>query len=158
MSPEDIDGAANVVVLGSSVADALFKGTGVSPVGQVVKVRNASQESAGGVPLRVAGVITPRGSASFQDQDDQIFLPLKIGQQQLLGIHYLQAIGVKVNSAENVNRTIEDITRVLKQRHHIQSDDDIDFTVPVQVIFSRRIRLLIPECSDGKVDNVYTFI
>ena len=129
MSPEDIDGAANVVVLGSSVADALFKGTGVSPVGQVVKVRNASQESAGGVPLRVAGVITPRGSAFFQDQDDQIFLPLKIGQQQLLGIHYLQAIGVKVNSAENVNRTIEDITRVLKQRHHIQSDDDIDFTV-----------------------------
>jgi putative ABC transport system permease protein len=129
MSPENIDGAANVVVLGSSVADALFKGTGVSPVGQVVKVRNASQESAGGVPLRVAGVITPRGSAFFQDQDDQIFLPLKIGQQQLLGIHYLQAVGIKVDRAENVDRTIEDITRVLKQRHHIQSDDDIDFTV-----------------------------
>jgi putative ABC transport system permease protein len=129
MSPSDIDGSANVVALGSTVADELFAGTGVSPIGQVVKVRNASQKSAGGVPLRVTGVITPRGSAFFQDQDDQIILPLKIGQEQLLGIHYLQMIGIKVDSADNVDQTISDVTTVLKQRHHIQSDNDIDFTV-----------------------------
>jgi len=129
MSPSDIDGSANVITLGSTVADELFGGTGVDPVGQVVKVRNASQTSAGGVPLRVTGVITPRGSAFFQDQDDQIFLPLKIGEEQLLGIHYLQMIGLKVDSAENVDQTVTDVTNVLKQRHHIQSDSDIDFTV-----------------------------
>ena len=129
MSPSDIDGSANVVALGSTVAEELFGGTGVDPIGQVVKVRNASQTSAGGIPLRVTGVITPRGSAFFQDQDDQIFLPLKIGEEQLLGIHYLQMIGVKVDSADNVDQTVLDVTNVLKQRHHIQSDNDIDFTV-----------------------------
>jgi len=129
MSPSDIDGAANVVTLGFTVADELFGGTGIDPIGQVVKVRNASQKSAGGVPLRVTGVITPRGSVFFQDQDDQIFLPLQIGQEQLLGIHYLQMIGIKVDSADNIDQTITDVTNVLKQRHNIISDSDIDFTV-----------------------------
>ena len=122
-------GAANIVVLGSTVSDELFGGTGVDPIGQVIKVRNASQTSPGGVPLRVVGVISPRGSAFFQDQDDQIFLPLAIGQGQLLGIHYLQTINVKVDSANNVDQTISDVTNVLKQRHHILTDSDIDFTV-----------------------------
>ena len=129
MSESDIDGAANQVVLGSTVANELFGGTGIDPVGQVVKVRNASQTSAGGVPLRVMGVITPRGSVFFQDQDDQIFLPLKIGQEQLLGIHYLHMIGIKVDSADNVDQTVLEVTNVLKERHHILSDSDIDFTV-----------------------------
>jgi putative ABC transport system permease protein len=129
MSPSDIDGSANVVALGSTVAEELFGGTGVDPIGQVVKVRNASQTSAGGIPLRVTGVITPRGSAFCQDQDDQIFLPLKIGEEKLLGIHYLQMIGVKVDSADNVDQTVLDVTNVLKQRHHIQSENDIDLTV-----------------------------
>jgi putative ABC transport system permease protein len=129
MNPSDIDSSANVVVLGSTVADELFKNTGVDPVGQVIKVRNASQVTAGGIPLYVVGVIQARGSAFFQDQDDQIFLPLQIGQEQLLGIHYLQMIGIKVDSSDNVDQTISDVTNVLKQRHHIQSDADIDFTV-----------------------------
>jgi len=129
LAPSDIDGSANVVALGSTVADELFGGTGIDPIGQVIKVRNASQASAGGIPLRITGVINSRGSVFFQDQDDQIFLPLKIGQEQLLGIHYLQMIGIKVDSSLNIDQTISDVTNVLKERHHIQSDSDIDFTV-----------------------------
>ena len=122
-------GNANVAVLGSTVANELFGGTGVDPIGQVIKVKNSSQTQAGGIPLRVIGVITPRGSSFFQDNDDQIFLPLTIGQEQLLGIHYLQAINIKVDSADNINETISDITRVLNQNHHIQKAIDADFTV-----------------------------
>lgn len=129
MDQSQSQGATNVVVLGSTVSKELFEGTGVDPIGQIIKVRNSSQERAGGVPLRVIGVIEPRGSAFFQDQDDQIFVPLAIGQGQLLGIHHLQAINIKVDSEENIAQTIYDITTVLKQRHHILSDDDIDFTV-----------------------------
>lgn len=126
---QQAQGNANVVVLGSAVASSLFSGTGVAPVGQVIKVRSASQSQAGGIPMRVIGVITPRGSSFFQDNDDQIFIPLMIGQQQLLGIHYLQSINIKVDSADNIKQTISDITRVLKQNHRIQSDADLDFTV-----------------------------
>lgn len=122
-------GGTKVAVLGSKVAEALFGGTGVNPVGQVIKVRSNSQADAFGVPLRVIGVVEKRGSAFFQDQDDQIFIPLSIAQGQLLGIHYLQAINIKVDSALNIDQTINDVTNTLKQRHHILTDDDIDFTV-----------------------------
>ena len=81
------------------------------------------------MPLRIVGVISPRGSAFFQDQDDQIFVPLGIAQGQLLGIHHVQAINIKVDEAVNIEKTISDVTNVLKQRHHVLTDDDIDFTV-----------------------------
>lgn len=122
-------GAASVVVLGSTVENELFGGTGVDPVGQIIKVRNSSQTQPGGIPLRVIGTIVSRGSSFFQDNDDQIFLPLAIGQEQLLGIHYLNAINIKVDSAANLDQTTADITRVLKQNHHILAEKDIDFTV-----------------------------
>ena len=122
-------GAASVVVLGSTVATELFGATGVDPVGQVIKVRNSTQTKAGGIPLRVIGVIASRGSSFFQDNDDQIFLPLAIGQQQILGIHYLQAINIRVDSADNLAQTTADINRILKQNHHILAEKDIDFTV-----------------------------
>lgn len=129
MSQQEEQGNDNVVVLGSEVADELFAETGTDPIGQVIKVKSASQTQAGGIPLRVVGVVSPRGSAFFQNQDDQIFLPLNIGQKQLLGINYLQAINLKVDSAENVNETIDDVKAVLMQRHRITRDVDADFTV-----------------------------
>ena len=123
------EGDANVVVLGSTVSNELFGSSGVDPIGQIIKVENSSEKTVGGIPLRVIGVAASRGTTFFQDQDDQVFLPLTIGQEQLLGIHYLQAINIKVDSANNIDQTIADITRVLTQRHHIQSDANIDFTV-----------------------------
>ena len=126
---QEDQGSASVVVLGSTVATELFGQTGVDPLGQVIKVRNSTQIKAGGIPLRVIGVIASRGSSFFQDNDDQIFLPLAIGQEQLLGIHYLQAINIKVDSADNLKQTTADITRILKQNHHVLADKDIDFTV-----------------------------
>ncbi len=120
---------SNVVVLGSTVANELFSDTGQDPLGQVIKVKSGTDSKSGGVPLRVVGVISPRGSAFFQDQDDQIFLPTAIAQQQLVGIHYLQAITVKVDSEQNVQQTIADINDVLYQQHHIRKDADIDYTI-----------------------------
>lgn len=128
-SQAEDQGSANVVVLGSTVADELFGGTGIDPIGKVIKVKSSSAKEAGGVPLRVIGVVGPRGTTFFQDQDDQIFIPLVMGQQQLLGIHYLQAINLKVDSADNIDQTISGVTSVLNERHRVKIDSDVDFTV-----------------------------
>ena len=121
ISQQEASGNANVVVLGYSVAKELFRDSGVDPIGQVVKVKN--------VPLRVIGVAEERGTAFFQDLDDQVFVPLTIGQQQILGIHHLFAINAKIDSSENIDQTIKDVTNVLKQKHRIKKDVDQDFTV-----------------------------
>lgn len=120
------EGNDNVVVLGSYVAEQLFGQSGTDPIGQVIKVRVGDSI---GVPLRVVGVIAERGSAFFQNMDDQIFMPLEIGQKQLLGIRHLQAINVKVDKAENVNATRDEIRALLMERHRIKKDVDADFTV-----------------------------
>ena len=70
-----------------------------------------------------------KGSAIFLDFDDQVYLPLAIGQQQILGIHYLRAIDIKVDSSNNIDQTIADVKNVLNQQHHIRSDDNADYTV-----------------------------
>ena len=128
-SAAENSGGDNVVVIGSDVSTQLFGGSGVNPIGQVIKVKSSVQSNVGGVPLRVIGVIAPRGSSFFQNQDDLIFVPLVIGQEQILGVHYLQAIYVKVDDAANVSSTIAEISTVLKQQHHILSDVNVDFTV-----------------------------
>ncbi len=128
-TPAENTGGANVVVLGSKISETLFGDSGTNPIGQVVKVKSALADKAGGVPLRVIGVIASRGSSLFQDSDNMIFMPLLIGQQQVLGIHHLQVISVKVDDASHVDSAIASINSILKQRHHIQNDVDIDFTI-----------------------------
>ena len=114
-------GVENVAVLGSQAADDLFGGANVDPVGQVIKIKS--------VPLRVIGVMAPRASAFGQNQDSVVYVPLAIGQVQLLGIHYLQSINIKVDSSDNVNQTIKDVTATLMTQHHITREVDADFTV-----------------------------
>lgn len=128
-SQQEDQGDANVAVLGFSVAEQLFGDSGVDPIGQVIKVKNASSEDVGGLPLRVIGVIAKRGTVMFQDMDDQIFMPLKLGQEQVLGIHYLQMINIKVDSADNLDQTVNDVKAVMNNEHKIKREEDADFTV-----------------------------
>ncbi len=115
----EADGGANVMVLGPDVKDELFGNSGA--LGQIVKIKS--------VPFQIIGVTRKRGTVVFQNQDDQVFIPLKIGQQQLLGIHYIQGMQAKIDSSENIQSTIADVKLMLTERHHIHSDDEIDFSV-----------------------------
>lgn len=127
-SEAEDSGGANVVVLGSDVSEKLFGESGVNPIGQVVKVKSSVEDSVGGVPLRVIGVINPRGSSFFQNQDDLIFIPLVVAQQQILGINHLQLIYVKVKDGFDVDVTLAAIKNTLKQQHRILKEIDTDFT------------------------------
>ncbi len=110
---------ANVAVLGFDVKEQLFGER--NAIGEIIKLQN--------IPLEVIGVAKKQGTVAFQNQDDQIFIPLSIAQKQLLGINYLQFIRAKVDSAENVKSTVSDVEKLLKERHRIKNDEDIDFSV-----------------------------
>lgn len=110
---------SNVMVLGYSVYKELFGD--MNPLGQVVKIKN--------VPFEVIGVVEELGTVAFQNQDDQVYIPLPIAQQQLLGIRHLQFIRAKVDSTEFVKPTIEDVKQLLRERHRIRGEEDEDFTV-----------------------------
>ncbi len=112
-------GGANVMVLGFDVKEELFPNS--NPLGEVVKIKN--------VPFAVIGVAKKQGTVAFQNQDDQVYIPLVIAQKQLLGINYLQFIRAKVDSGTNVAYTIAGIDQLLRERHRVGKNEDVDFSV-----------------------------
>ncbi len=125
-SEEEGRSGANVMVLGYDVAEQLFPNGG--ELGAIVKMQS-SGNTFGSIPFRVIGVQQKLGTVAFQNQDDQVFIPLVIGQKQVLGIDYVQGIRIKVDSSDNVKSTISDVEQVLREQHHITNKDNDDFSV-----------------------------
>lgn len=112
-------GLARVAVLGSKMKQDLFGDS--DPLGQRIKIKRESFE--------VIGVMRERGSTFFSSQDSQVIVPVLSAQKLLLGINHLGFLRAKVDGAANVPAAIEDIKRVLRERHHITNPVDDDFTV-----------------------------
>ena len=110
---------SRIAVLGSQVAEDLFDG--VDPIGQTIKIKRES--------FKVIGVMKERGSVAFQNEDDQIFIPLKTAQKLLLGINHLGFIRAKIDDSRNIDQSVEDIKITLRQMHDIDNPVDDDFSV-----------------------------
>jgi putative ABC transport system permease protein len=120
---QDVDGATKVCLLGQTVVDNLFGG--IDPIGQVIRIKN--------VPLTVIGVLAPKGqSTGGQDQDDTIIVPLTTAQKRLFGMQFpgmVRLILVQAREPEGMKDVENQINDLLRQRHHIQPNQDNDFTV-----------------------------
>ncbi len=123
---EEGKASANVIVLGYDVAEQLFPKGG--ELGAIVKMQNSGKNFSS-IPFRVIGVQQKLGTVAFQNQDDQIFIPLDIGQRRILGINYIQFIRIKTDASANVKTTISDVEQTLREEHHIRKADEDDFSV-----------------------------
>jgi len=112
LQPADLESYAPVVVLGRTVARALFP-QGADPIGQWVLAQN--------VPLQVIGVLSPKGATSWgTDQDDVAITPLTTGQLRLLGQRYLRSITVQADRGADVHAVEAAIDDLLLERHGIR--------------------------------------
>ncbi len=118
-TPEEDKGVARVAVLGSEIAEKLFGD--LDPVGRLIKIKRVS--------FRVIGVVDKRGVSGFQNQDNQVFIPVTTAQKLLLGINYVNFVRVKVSDAQYVDQTIETMKEVLRVRHDIDKPENDDFSV-----------------------------
>jgi len=118
-STDEEKSISRVAVVGSQVASDLFDGA--DPIGEIIKIKRES--------FKVIGVMEERGSVAFQNEDDQIFIPLKTAQKLLLGINHLGFVRVKVDDSKNLDQTVEDIKVTLRNQHRIDNPTDDDFTV-----------------------------
>lgn len=116
----DDNARARVAVLGQTVANNLFGGA--SPVGQTIRIGTA--------PFRVIGVLESKGQSSMgQDQDDIILIPLTTAQERLLGITYVNSISIQVENEQVIDKVQEEVTTLLRTRHHLAANVDDDFSV-----------------------------
>lgn len=119
---EEEKNLAKVVVLGDKVKKELFGD--VDPLGKTIKIDNRQ--------FKVIGFMKPRGVVGFQNQDNLVFIPISTGQKIMLGIDYVSLARVKIDSAENINRAVDDIRLTLRERHGLRSGDYDDFSVRSQ--------------------------
>jgi putative ABC transport system permease protein len=119
----EVRSAAKVVVLGSTVANALFGDQ--NPVGATVRIKN--------FPFRVIGVLeTKGGSTQGQDQDDTVVAPWTTVMRLLKGrnrIDMFMAAAVSQNAVEQAQSEIE---ALLRQRHRLAPGQDSDFMIRSQ--------------------------
>ncbi|OIO49240.1 MAG: hypothetical protein AUJ34_01585 [Parcubacteria group bacterium CG1_02_41_12] len=108
-----------VVVLGWQVWKDLFVDD--DPIGQRVKIKRES--------FRVIGVMEKRGVEAFQNQDNQVFIPLATAQKLLLGINHVSMIRAKTYSENDIDFAMAQIKDILRDNHGITGSKSNDFTV-----------------------------
>ena len=124
-SEDDIRGATKVAVLGTTVVENLFGSVDHNPVGEVVRIK--------GVPFRVLGVLERKGgSMGGQDQDDVVCIPYTTAQKRLMGITHIQTIMASAIAPERIDRAIDEITALLRQRHRIGPGQENTFVIRSQ--------------------------
>jgi len=111
--------AGRVAVLGFGSKDKLFGDE--DALGKRIRI--------GSVNFTVVGVMEERGVSGFQNQDDQLFIPITAAQKLLLGIDYVNYMRMKVDTALNVEQAIDSVKDILRDRHNIATGEADDFSV-----------------------------
>ncbi len=123
-SEDDERRANSVAVLGYQTARDLFGST--NPIGEVIRI--------GGRKFEVIGIFEQRGGFMGGSADNFIMIPLSTMQSRF-GIdtipqgHPVQTIVVEAKNTSLINVAKEEITRILRQRHHLREGDENDFNV-----------------------------
>lgn len=117
--PEEDDSVSKIAVLGGGISEKIFNYE--NPVGKRIKINQKN--------FFIVGVMKKKGSSILSGQDDQIFIPVKTAQKIILGINYVSMIRGKVDLKENIPFVVDEVEKVLMQRHNIKDPKKIDFTV-----------------------------
>jgi len=127
----DIQGQAQVAVLGSKVKKDLFGGR--PAIGERVKIMTP----AGGKMFSVVGVMEEKGNVGFTAVDEQVIIPITTAMDKLYGLKFINAVVAESQSAADpdIEKAKDEIKRLLRQRHKIRAGQQDDFQVQSQKEF-----------------------
>jgi putative ABC transport system permease protein len=116
----DVDANAAVCVLGQTVAENLFGDD--DPIGKTIRIKD--------VPFKVIGVLQGRGvSATGQDQDDFVLMPITTAQKRITGNDWLDDIYFSTTTREVIPQASKQVEALLRERHHLRATEDDDFSI-----------------------------
>lgn len=116
---EEVESLARVAVLGSKVKEDLFGAS--NPLGAKIRINQTT--------FQVVGTMQERGNVAMQNQDQQIYIPIKTAQKILLGKNHLNFIRAKVDNEKNIDPAVNQFKETLRFRHHIKDPKKDDFTI-----------------------------
>jgi len=120
----DFDASMKIILLGQTVANKLFT-SNQDPVGQIVRIKNT--------PFQVIGVLEKKGQSPMgQDYDDTVIIPMSTYQSKIsrgLGRYLSGIIYVEATSLNATKQAEQQITALLRERHHLAVGSDDDFSI-----------------------------
>ncbi len=120
-SAGDEQARRRVALLGSAVPE-MFGQNPMAMVGQTLQIR--------GIQFEVIGILSSKGAqSSFQNPDEQIFIPLNTGRYRTHGTDRVRQIGLKVDSAADMNIAMIETEQTLRRMHHIRPGGDNNFLI-----------------------------
>jgi putative ABC transport system permease protein len=128
----DDESRQRYAVLGADVPDQLGVNA-AAMIGQQLLVR--------GIPFEIIGVLSRKGSAgSWQNPDEQIFIPLQTAQFRVLGTDRVRSISVQVADGVPIEQGMVDLERVLRREHRIRPGQENDFQIrnPQDILATRQ--------------------
>ncbi len=119
---QEIQSTAKVCVVGSQVVENLFDGQ--NPVNEILRIQK--------VPFRIIGVLESKGQTGMGNQDDCVIVPYTTAMTRLNRMKSLNSIICSVVSEDQTDRAVQEVTDLLRQRHHTPDGAESDFTIRSQ--------------------------
>ena len=83
-----------------------------------------------GIAFEIIGIMAPKGaSSSWQNPDEQIWIPLRTAQYRVFGSDRLRSIGVQIADQVPIEQGMVDMERILRREHKIRPGGDNDFQI-----------------------------
>ncbi len=126
---EDVDSAARVAVLGTTVVQKLFGDKSVDPVGQTIRINDRV--------FTIVGVMTEQGGGigALGDQNEVVYIPISTGQTRLDsartrdGGYRVDILDIQAVSEDAMESAALEIETYLTDAHDIRFDGEQDFTI-----------------------------
>ena len=126
ITDEDMSSLNRVCLIGPTVKKELFGDN--DPIGEQIQ--------AGNVQFKIKGVLVAKGtSPGGGDMDNRVMIPLSTYMRRVANVDYLAGIKILLKSGSDINKTSEEITSILRERHNISAGlpDDFTVTTPTEV-------------------------
>jgi putative ABC transport system permease protein len=127
ISLADVDIAARVAVLGTTLVERLYGNKNADPVGQIIRINDRT--------FTVIGVMDERPSSFFGDENLVIFIPISTAQSRLDsarakdGGYQVDTFYVQAISQDAMETAMQEIDAYLSIAHDVEFQGEQDFSI-----------------------------
>ncbi len=119
LSPEDVDLARRVTVVGTSIQKKLFANE--TPIGKTIKVNEQ--------PYQIIGVLAEKGSSFGQSQDDLVLVPITRYLGDFGRTNRTVNIAIQSTSQATYNQTLDKAIGAMRNARNLKLGEDNDFEI-----------------------------
>ena len=121
LNDQDILNRTKICVLGSAIAERLFKNREAA-LGRTVYIQQTA--------LTVVGIMEEKGQdVSGTNMDEMVFVPLSTYMRRLANIDWISGVYLNLRQGADIDKVSEDLRIILRARHYIAPGDKDDFFV-----------------------------